>query len=67
MILKIAYGYTAESHKDDLLVDMAGDAMDKFGRAAVPGAFVVDVLPFCKHPRDLPIEYRYLSFIGSSI
>ncbi|KAI1444238.1 putative cytochrome P450 oxidoreductase OrdA-like protein [Annulohypoxylon stygium] len=48
VILKIAYGYTAESHKEDPLVNLAGDAMDKFGRAAVPGAFVVDVLPFLR-------------------
>ena len=46
MILKIAYGYTAETHKKDPLIDMAGDAMDKFARAAVPGAFMVDLLPF---------------------
>lgn len=48
MILNIAYGYTAEPIKNDPLVDMAGDAMEKFGRAAVPGAFLVDVLPFCR-------------------
>ena len=48
IILKITYGYTAESHKDDPLIDMAGDAMETFGRAAVPGAFLVDVFPFCK-------------------
>ncbi|KAI2466346.1 putative cytochrome P450 oxidoreductase OrdA-like protein [Annulohypoxylon bovei var. microspora] len=52
VILKIAYGYTAESHRDDPLVDMAGDAMDKFGRAAVPGAFVVDILPFLRFVPD---------------
>ena len=54
MILKIAYGYTAESHKNDLLVDIAGDAMDKFARAAVPGAFLVDIMPFCKYLATLP-------------
>ncbi|KAI0888728.1 putative cytochrome P450 oxidoreductase OrdA-like protein [Annulohypoxylon maeteangense] len=55
VILKIAYGYTAESHKEDLLVDLASDAMDKFGRAAVPGAFLVDVLPFLRRiPEWIP-------------
>lgn len=49
VILKMTYGYTAEPFKDDVLVDMAGDAMDKFARAAVPGAFMVDMIPFCKH------------------
>ncbi|KAK5273358.1 hypothetical protein LTR40_013863, partial [Exophiala xenobiotica] len=48
VILKIAYGYTAESHKDDPLIDMAGDAMDKFARAGVAGAFMVDIMPFLK-------------------
>ncbi|KAI1209572.1 putative cytochrome P450 oxidoreductase OrdA-like protein [Annulohypoxylon truncatum] len=48
VILKIAYDYEAESHKDDPLVDMATIAMDNFGRAAVPGAFLVDVLPFLR-------------------
>ncbi|KAJ4328639.1 hypothetical protein N0V84_000828 [Fusarium piperis] len=46
VILKIAYGYTAEPFKDDVLVTMAGDAMDKFERAGVPGAFMVDMMPF---------------------
>ncbi|KAJ9647671.1 hypothetical protein H2204_000301 [Knufia peltigerae] len=52
VILKIAYGYTAESHKNDLLVDIAGDAMDKFARAAVPGAFLVDMIPFLRYLPD---------------
>ncbi|KAI0128219.1 putative cytochrome P450 oxidoreductase OrdA-like protein [Hypoxylon sp. NC0597] len=52
VILKIAYGYTAESHRDDPLIDMAGIAMDNFSRAAVPGAFVVDVLPFLRRLPD---------------
>jgi hypothetical protein len=48
VILKIAYGYTAEPFEKDPLIGMAGDAMDKFARAAVPGAFMVDIMPFCK-------------------
>lgn len=47
IILKIAYDYTVEPHKNDPLIDTVGDAMEKFSRAAVPGAFMVDVLPFC--------------------
>lgn len=49
VILKIAYGYNAEQHKNDPLIDMAGNAMDNFAKAAVPGAFLVDILPFCMH------------------
>lgn len=48
VILKIAYGYKAEPHGSDPLVDMAGNAMINFARAGVPGAFLVDILPFCK-------------------
>lgn len=51
VILKIAYGYTAETHKKDPLIEMAGDAMDKFARAAVPGAFMVDIMPFRMSPQ----------------
>lgn len=46
-ILKIAYDYTAEPHSNDLLIDMAGDAMDSFAKAGVPGAWMVDMLPLC--------------------
>ncbi|KAI0400732.1 putative cytochrome P450 oxidoreductase OrdA-like protein [Xylaria palmicola] len=52
IVLKIAYGYTAESHRDDVLIDMVGEAMEKFGRAAVPGAFMVDLFPFLKEIPD---------------
>ncbi|KAI1170366.1 cytochrome P450 [Nemania sp. FL0916] len=48
-MLKIAYGYTAEAHGHDILIGMVGDCMKKFARAAVPGAFMVDIIPFLKH------------------
>ena len=48
VILKIAYGYTTEAHKKDPLVDMVGHTMDNFAVAAVPGAFLVDIMPFRK-------------------
>lgn len=46
VILKIAYGYTTEPHGRDPLVELAGQAMDQFGRAGVPGTWLVDMLPF---------------------
>lgn len=46
IILKIAYGYTTEPHGRDPLVELAGHAMDQFARAAVPGTWIVDMLPF---------------------
>ncbi|KAI0394539.1 putative cytochrome P450 oxidoreductase OrdA-like protein [Xylariaceae sp. FL0594] len=52
VVLKIAYGYTAEAHKEDVLISMVGDAMDKFARSAVPGAFMVDLLPFLRYLPD---------------
>ena len=52
VILKIAYGYNTEPHKNDPLVDMAGDAMNKFAEAGVPGAFLVDLLPWLKNIPD---------------
>ncbi|KAK5630396.1 hypothetical protein RRF57_006111 [Xylaria bambusicola] len=67
VVLKIAYGYTAEPHRDDVLITMVGDAMDKFARAAVPGAFIVDLLPFCKYnsighaPCDRNFDWRVVN------
>ena len=52
LILKIAYGYNSEPHKSDPLIDMAGDAMDKFAKAGVPGAFLVDIFPFMRFLPD---------------
>jgi hypothetical protein len=46
VILKISHGYTIEPHKDDPLIHLAGKAMDEFGQAGVPGAWMVDMLPF---------------------
>ncbi|GJC89981.1 O-methylsterigmatocystin oxidoreductase [Colletotrichum liriopes] len=48
LILKIAYGYTAEPFKADPLLDMIEETMDNFAKGAVPGAFLVDVFPFRK-------------------
>ncbi|KAI0854591.1 cytochrome P450 [Xylaria cubensis] len=52
VVLKIAYGYTAESHRPDVLINMVGDAMEKFARAAVPGAFMVDLFPLLRKLPD---------------
>ncbi|KAJ4267248.1 hypothetical protein NW762_003351 [Fusarium torreyae] len=46
IILKIAYNYRAEQFQEDVLINMAGKAMNDFATAAVPGAFLVDMLPF---------------------
>lgn len=48
VILKITYGYTAESHGKDFLVDIAGKTMHEFANATVAGKWAVDIMPFCK-------------------
>ncbi|KAJ2903227.1 hypothetical protein MKZ38_010263 [Zalerion maritima] len=63
IILKIAYGYTTEPFERDVLVDMAGDAMDKFAYAAVPGTFLVDVMPWLRY---LPGWFPGAEFKGTS-
>jgi hypothetical protein len=65
VILKIAYGYTTEPHKSDPLVALAGNAFDQFAKAAVPGAWVVDMMPFREYSAYLvgkakPLAVRYL-------
>jgi hypothetical protein len=45
--MKIAYGYTIEPHKRDPLGNLASEAMDQFGKAGVPGAWLVDLIPAC--------------------
>ncbi|KAJ4358754.1 uncharacterized protein N0V89_003338 [Didymosphaeria variabile] len=52
VILKITYGYTAEAHGKDPLVDMAVKTMHEFADSTVPGKWAVDIMPFC--------EYMYL-------
>ena len=50
VILKITYGYTAEPHGKDFLVDMAGKTMHEFAESTVPGRWAVDIMPFRKCP-----------------
>jgi len=52
LILQIIYGYTTKPHGSDPLVEIATKALDTFIQAAVPGAFVVDVVPFLKYLPD---------------
>ncbi|KAI1826768.1 cytochrome P450 [Xylaria intraflava] len=47
-ILKIAYGYVAESHGMDHLIKIVGEAMEHFAYATVPGAFMVDIFPWLR-------------------
>lgn len=49
VILKIAYGYTIESNKRDPLVHIANLALEHFSIAGTPGAWLVDMIPFCEY------------------
>ncbi|KAF5630496.1 oxidoreductase [Fusarium sp. NRRL 52700] len=47
--------YTAERLEEDILIRMAGQAMDDVAAAGVPGAFLVDILPLYKPPQTQPL------------
>ncbi len=47
VVLMIAYGYKAQEH-DDPLIKMVQGATDQAAEVVQPGAFLVDVFPFCE-------------------
>ena len=49
MILNIVYGYNIEREERDPLVDVIEKAIEHFGKAIEPGAWLVDIFPFRKH------------------
>ena len=51
VILKITYGYSAETHGPDPFIDLAGKAMWVFSESTVPGKWLVDIFPFRKFLR----------------
>lgn len=54
IILKVSYGYNVEPHGKDLLVDLVDRAAWFFSKAAVPGAWIVDVIPWMRYLPNLP-------------
>ncbi|KAK8103562.1 cytochrome P450 [Apiospora kogelbergensis] len=52
IILKVAYGYEIEPHKEDPLVKLVDNAMDQFSKAMIPGAWMVDMIPMLRHLPD---------------
>ena len=54
IILRIAYGYRMQNPSEgrrDPLVELTERGIRQISMAAQPGAFLVDVLPFCEyHP-----------------
>ncbi|PWY82348.1 flavonoid 3-hydroxylase [Aspergillus eucalypticola CBS 122712] len=49
IILRIGYGYTIEPHARDPLVDLVDKAMDDFSQVVLPGAWLVNFVPFLKY------------------
>ncbi|ETS81249.1 hypothetical protein PFICI_06251 [Pestalotiopsis fici W106-1] len=55
LMLETLYGYTATAKGRDPLVDLINKFMAAFSDAAVPGAWLVDVIPWLRHvPEWLP-------------
>ena len=51
----MAYGYSIEQHKPDVLVDMVDQMMKEFSLAASPMAWAVDIIPALRHiPEGFP-------------
>ncbi len=51
----MAYGYTVEPNKPDVLVDLIDKMMTEFSLAAVPMAWAVDIIPALRHlPEGIP-------------
>ncbi|KAJ5160072.1 uncharacterized protein N7482_007076 [Penicillium canariense] len=48
-ILRVTYGYNIEPHGEDPLVRLADHALKLFSEAAVPGAWLVDLIPALKY------------------
>ncbi|KAK0469197.1 cytochrome P450 [Desarmillaria tabescens] len=45
VVLKISHGYDIQAMGTDPIVQLAEQALDEFGRAIAPGAYLVDVFP----------------------
>ncbi len=62
-ILSITYGYEVEED-GDALVELVDRAMAEFSELTVPGAFLVDQMPFREYtlPFRFPICFILVSF-----
>ena len=49
IILKMVYDYTIEPYNRDPFVDLADGGIEQFSLASVPGAWIVDIMPFCMY------------------
>ncbi|KAG2123185.1 cytochrome P450 [Suillus cothurnatus] len=45
VILRISHGYEVKENNDPF-IDLADRVMDQFSRSTIPGAFIVDIVPF---------------------
>ncbi|PWY65710.1 cytochrome P450 [Aspergillus heteromorphus CBS 117.55] len=49
MILKMTYGYNVAPRGKDPLVELVSRCMQQFAASLMPGAWIVDFIPFLKH------------------
>lgn len=65
IILRISYGYEVKENNDPF-VDLADRAMDQLSRCTATGAFMVDLMPWCKTTAfrhlQLPDYFQWLIF-----
>jgi hypothetical protein len=54
IVLRISHGYEVRENNDPF-IDLADRAVDQFSHATAPGAFMVDIMPFCKTIRLWPL------------
>jgi hypothetical protein len=67
-ILKMTYGYSASPDGNDPLIKLADRALLEFSQAAMPGFWLVDVIPSCKSCRTIsPRSKKMLKTVTSEI
>jgi hypothetical protein len=59
VILKIAYGYNIETHRQDPLVDLADVSMSYFSLVGSYGTWLVDVIPICRNPCNVVLAIKH--------
>ncbi|KAG1869504.1 cytochrome P450 [Suillus subluteus] len=59
IILRISHGYEVKENNDPF-IDLAERAVDQFSQCTAPGAFMVDIMPFCN-------DYKILNFALANV
>ncbi|KAI1322474.1 OrdA protein [Xylariaceae sp. FL0255] len=61
-VLKMVYGYSVGPDDSDVLADLQDEVMNRFSRAAAPGAWLVDMMPVLQYlPESFPgIPFKFV-------